>query len=68
MQKQSGACAFSNACIVPGPRERVPGTINRFVCHVHSLALALPLAAPSAEPFGHAAVRKPQGMRRGRWI
>jgi len=67
MQKQSGACAFSNACNIPGPRERVAGT-NREFCHVHYLAMALPSGTSTAMDFSHAQFHVPPRRRRSRWL
>lgn len=72
MQKQQGACAFSNSCIVPGPRERMPGT-NREFCHVHLVAMTMPAAqaSNSGSEFARSAFHAPSstvGRRRSAWI
>lgn len=45
MAKQTGPCAFSNACTTPGPHRRLEGT-NRVYCVPHLRLLALPVSAP----------------------
>ena len=72
MQKQTGCCAFSNACIVPGPRERLAAT-NREYCHLHMQMVMQSLVQPApaaASDLGNSVFRGPaqagQG-RRSRW-
>ena len=69
MQKQSGMCAFSNACTLPGPRERLSGT-NREYCRVHHQAMSLPAsAAVAAIDFGSGQWHAPRARaRRSGWL
>jgi hypothetical protein len=42
-QMQTGPCAFSNACVTPGPRVRIEGT-NRSCCAPHAALLQITVA------------------------
>lgn len=64
MKKQMGACAFSNACTQPGPRERLAGT-NREFCHSHYVQLALPSAGVSSTT--EIRISMPRSRARSRW-
>ena len=65
MAKQQGPCAFSNSCIHPGARLRVPGT-NIEYCPSHAQALRLPTRGVEMA----ASLRAPRsvGRRRGSWL
>ena len=68
MQKQTGCCAFSNACIHPGPRQRLQGT-NRQFCPVHYQAIGLQTSAGSGTEFSQVQFHPPrQARRRSRWL
>jgi hypothetical protein len=68
MQKQSGLCAYSNACIMPGPRHRMEGT-NREFCQMHFHALEVSAAAvPMGTEFARTEFHPPRSRRsRRRW-
>jgi hypothetical protein len=52
-QMQTGPCAFSNACVTPGPRVRIEGT-NRSCCAPHAALLQITVATGlGAEMEGH---------------
>lgn len=55
MALQLGRCAFTAACIVPGPRFRIRGT-NQVICGLHARSFLLSLEAPARAPAEGAAV------------
>ena len=66
MQKQSGECAFSNACIMPGPRVLLAGT-NRKYCAGHAALLSLPLPKSMATEFDRSVFHSPGASGNRRW-
>lgn len=69
MQKQLGACAFSAACVMPGPRHRLEGT-NREFCELHFHQVETSLAAtPRDNDFARAVMAAPRSARqRSQWL
>ena len=65
MQKQPGACAFSNARNLRGPRERLPGT-NQEYCYPHYVQLELPSAGVSSS--AEIRIAMPRSQSRSRWL
>jgi hypothetical protein len=65
VQKQAGDCAFSNACTLPGPRERLPGS-NREFCHFHRMQLELPSAGVSSTT--EIRIAMPRRQSRSGWM
>lgn len=61
MQKQPGACAFSAACVMPGPRIAIEGT-NLRCCSMH--ARLMREAEPSVAEAARVEFRPPRGSRR----
>lgn len=51
MQKQTHACAFSNACSIEGPRVRMEGT-NREYCRPHAQSLQVSISSSAADLGG----------------
>lgn len=62
MSKQSGPCAFTNACGMPGPRARLAGT-NRTFCLPHFRVVKQATFSTSASSL--ATMQSLAGGRRG---
>ena len=65
--KQQGPCAFSNACVSPGPFVRLAGT-NRSFCsqHLH-LIESTAVRHEAAELTARVVVRRSRGVGQGSW-